>query len=189
MKDLAVSKNKIKTVSLEYCKATLANNQPGKEYMEEIVAKQKDVENKLSENVEELHVTKETFDFIISKFKKSNKRNYDFLVKSGKGFKEAVFKFCQVMIKEEAYPENYHETTLHMIYKAGTGRREKLQNNRFIHSKTWLPRTAEACLVEEGMKSALVEGSSMYQIGGQPGHRAEELIIVQKSIMAKHLGK
>ena len=29
----------------------------------------------------------------------------------------------------------------------------------------------------------------MYQIGGQPGHRAEELICVLKSIIAKYLGE
>ena len=75
-----------------------------------------------------------------------------------------------------------------MIYKGGKGRREKLENNRFIHSKSWFPRTAEACLVEEGMKQALLDGSSMYQIGGQPGHRAEELIFVLKSIIAKYVG-
>ena len=30
-----------------------------------------------------------------------------------------------------------------------------------------------------------MEGSSIYQIGGQPGHRAEELVFVLKSVIAK----
>ena len=30
-----------------------------------------------------------------------------------------------------------------------------------------------------------MEGSSIYQIGGQPGHRAEELIFVLKSVIAR----
>ena len=185
---LVVSKHRIKQVSLAYCKATLANNQPDKEFREEILSKLIKVQTKLSDNKEEFHINKETFDFIIKKFRRSNKKNYDFLVKSGKGFQAAVFKFCQVMFKEEDFPKQFSETTLHMIYKGGKGRREKLENNRFIHSKSWFPRTAEACLVEEGMKQALVDGSSMYQIGGHPGHRAEELIFVLKSIIAKYVG-
>jgi hypothetical protein len=31
-----------------------------------------------------------------------------------------------------------------------------------------------------------VEASSIYQIGGQPGHRADELLFVMKSIIAQH---
>jgi hypothetical protein len=72
-----------------------------------------------------------------------------------------------------------------MIYK-GKGRREVLPDNRFIHSKPWLPRTVEGCVVEQGLKGPLVEASSIYQIGGQPGHRAEELMYVMKSIIAKY---
>ena len=73
-----------------------------------------------------------------------------------------------------------------MILKGGKGRKEKLSDSRFIHSKNWFPRTAEACLVEEGMKRQLLEGSSIYQIGGQPGHRSEEHVFALKSIIAKY---
>ena len=38
----------------------------------------------------------------------------------------------------------------------------------------------------QGLKEPLVEGLSIYQIGGQPGHRAEELIISLKSIVARY---
>ena len=37
-----------------------------------------------------------------------------------------------------------------------------------------------------GPKGAATAGSSMYQIGGQPGHRAEELMFVLKSTIARH---
>ena len=72
-----------------------------------------------------------------------------------------------------------------MIFKGGKGRKEILSDNRFIHSKTWMPRLAEALVVEEGMKGPLVEKSTMYQIGGQPKHRAEELMFSMKSVVAK----
>ena len=72
-----------------------------------------------------------------------------------------------------------------MVFKGGNVRRDILSNNRFIHSKPWWPWTAEVLIVEEVLKGPLVEGSSIYQIGGQPGHRAEELVFVLKSVIAK----
>ena len=42
----------------------------------------------------------------------------------------------------------------------------------------------ESLVVEDGLKDALIEGSSIYQIGGQPGHRSEELLFVLKSVVA-----
>jgi hypothetical protein len=44
-------------------------------------------------------------------------------------------------------------------------------------------------VVEQGLKGPLVQGSSIYQIGGQPGHRAEELMFVMKSIIAQKRSK
>ena len=72
-----------------------------------------------------------------------------------------------------------------MIWK-GRGRTDNLSDNRFVHCKEWFPRVAEALVVEEGLKTALVEESSIYQIGGQPSHRSEELMFIQKSIIAKY---
>ena len=90
------------------------------------------------------------------------------------------------MFEEEKFPSSFQNTTLHMIHKGGKARREKLPSNRFIHSKSWFPRTAEALIVEEGMKQPLIDGSTIYQIGGQPGHRAEELVFCLKSIISKY---
>ena len=87
------------------------------------------------------------------------------------------------MFMEEKFPMNFSYTTLHMIFK-GKGRPDILSNNRFIHCKDWLPRAAEGLVVEDGLKEPLIAGSSMYQIGGQPGHRPEELVFVLKSIIA-----
>ena len=40
-------------------------------------------------------------------------------------------------------------------------------------------------VVEDGLKDPLIQGSSIYQIGGQPGHRSEELLFVLKSVVAR----
>ena len=71
-----------------------------------------------------------------------------------------------------------------MIYK-GKGRKEELTNNRFIHCKDWFARAAEGLVVTDGLKPCLLAGSSPYQIGGQPGHRTEEMIFVLKSVIGK----
>ena len=92
------------------------------------------------------------------------------------------------MFKEENFPLQFKDTVLHMIYK-GKGRRETLSNNRFIHCKNWFARCAEAMVVEEGLKDPLIDNSSIYQIGGQPGHRPEELVFVLKSIVARYLSQ
>ena len=77
-----------------------------------------------------------------------------------------------------------------MLYK-GKGKRENLNDNRFIHCKEWFPRAAEGLVVQDGLKRCLVDGSSIYQVGGQPGHRPEEMVFVLKSLVARQrqLGK
>jgi hypothetical protein len=60
-----------------------------------------------------------------------------------------------------------------------------LKDNRFIHSKLWWPRTVEGLTVIGGLKEPLVSKSSIYQIGGQPGHRSEELVFSVRSLIAK----
>jgi hypothetical protein len=179
-----VSKFDALQTTLNYCKETLSNNEAADNYKEGIELKGKVLNIKLSQTDGSFEINKETFDNVVSKFKKSGKRSYDFLVKASPKFQDAVYQFCQEMVKEEIFPKTFSETILHQIYK-GKGRREILPNNRFIHSKQWLPRVAEGCIVAQGLKGPILEGSSMYQIGGQPGHRPEELMFVVKSIIAK----
>ena len=90
------------------------------------------------------------------------------------------------MFEEEEFPVEFQNTTLHIIFKGGKGRKEILSDNRFIHCKDFWARTAEGLIVEDGLRGPLIENSSIYQIGGQPGHRPEELVFVMKSIIAKY---
>ena len=85
------------------------------------------------------------------------------------------------MISEEEFPDYFRDTILHMIWKQ-KGPAEILKNNRFIHMKPYLPRTCEALVVGQ-MKEDILKMSSIYQVGGQPGHSPEELIFVMKSLM------
>jgi hypothetical protein len=64
------------------------------------------------------------------------------------------------------------------------GPAEILKNSRFIQMKEgFWPSTCEA-LVTNKMKDTILESSSMYQVGGQPGHAPEEHIFTIKSLWA-----
>ena len=95
---------------------------------------------------------------------------------------------CQKMFYEECFPNSFKETTLQMIYK-GKGNKQQFSSNRFVHCKFWQPRLAEALLLEGGLKAPLIENSTRFQIGGQAGHRPEELLFSMKSVLARYLAK
>ena len=183
--EVAVSAKEIKRVSLEYCREVLTKNVAGKEFEEEIKLKEILHRERMEDGVGGGFVpSMETYKKVVKKFDKSKKRNYDFLIKTGDKFKQAVFMLCKRMLMDEEFPVVFDNTTLFQIYK-GKGKREILANNRYIHSKDWLPRLAEGMAVEE-MRNVILDGSSPYQIGGQPGHQPQEHIFTVKSILAKY---
>ena len=58
-----------------------------------------------------------------------------------------------------------------------------LKNNRFIHMKDhYLPRTVESLVVNK-MKDDILSKSTMYQIGGQPGHSIDEHLYSIRSLI------
>ena len=122
---LAVSKTEIKKVSLQYCMETLANNEPEERFEEEIARKKELVQDLLSLKGGKFEASKETFKKMVDKFKRSKKRNYDFLTKAGIEFQQAVFKFCQKMFSKEEFPKEIQDTTLHMIFMGGVGKKRE----------------------------------------------------------------
>ena len=158
---LAVSKNEIQRVTLNYCKNTLSNNEPERGFEDVMKAKKKYLDEKLTECDGDFDTDKETFDQLVKKFQRSRKPNYHFLVKASQSFMDTIFKFSKMMIKKEEFPECFQETTLHMIFKGGKGRKHILSDNRFVHSKFWFPRTVEGLVVVGGLKESLVGGSSI----------------------------
>ena len=86
------------------------------------------------------------------------------------------------MIDIEEFPTQFRKTLLNMIWKQ-KGPAEVLKNNRFIHLKEhYLPRTVEAMVVNK-MKDDILSKSTVYQVGGQPGHSTDEHIFAIKSLM------
>ena len=84
---LVVSSEEIKKVCLDHCVKTLQDNPVEKGFEEEIKLKEFLHELRMTEGLEEeSKVDKETFNAVLEKFKRNNKRNYDFIVKAGKKF-------------------------------------------------------------------------------------------------------
>ena len=71
----------------------------------------------LKETTGEFVVTKEAFEGVLNKFKKNNKRNYNFLVKGGDMFQHSMYLLVKRMI-EESFGRKFGETTLYNIYEA-----------------------------------------------------------------------
>ena len=113
-----------------------------------------------------------------------------FLLKGGTKYKEVMFNFCKSIIEEEKFPLSFRKTLLNMIWKSN-GPSEILKNNRFIHTKeSFVPRLCEA-LATNKMKQRILDKSSKFQVGGQPGHSPEEHIFSIKSVwlMLESMGK
>ena len=94
-----------------------------------------------------------------------------------------MYLLCKRIIDTEEIHKVFYMTTLHMLWKM-KGAANILGNNRFLHIKSWLPRTCEALIVDK-MKETILENSSKYQIGGQPGHSHREHVFAIISIILK----
>ena len=134
-------------------------------------------------------VSMKMFDKVVNKVDKSNKRNYDFFVKTGPKFKTAIYHLGRRMIRDKHFPGSFNKTVLHMVFKGGVGKRkEVLKSNRFLHCKSWLPSLIEGVVVEK-LKPTILRRSSMYQVGGESGHRPQELLFVMRSTEQKYLAQ
>ena len=100
-----VSSSDIKRTTLQYCVDNLKNNTVSKNV--EVIQKQKEVMHKLrmlEDNTNEFEIEKDEFDDVLKHFSKKDTKSYDFLLKAGESYKEAMFKLCRRMIKEEQLP-------------------------------------------------------------------------------------
>ena len=58
-------------------------------------------------------VEKSYYEKMIKSFEST--KSYDFLLKAGKRYKEAIFQLCKRMIEKEGFPESFRKTLLYMI--------------------------------------------------------------------------
>ena len=86
------------------------------------------------------------------------------------------------MWTQEKKPEQWRLTNIIQIYK-GRGPKNELSNHRNIHTKDQIPKMF-GNIVTNLAKPQRISSMSKFQIGTKPGHRAQEHLIVLKSIIA-----
>ena len=169
---------------MKYCVENLKNNIPEKD-VEDAVKKRKERQLKImnDRSGEGFEVSIEEFESVLAKFATKETKTYDFILKAGDKYKEAIFKLCKRIIEEEEIPESFHKTVLIMIWKR-KGSMETLKNNRFLHMKEVLARCVDSLVVRQ-MKDALISRLSIYQVGGLPGHSILEHLLTLKTVLAR----
>ena len=135
-KELVVSNDNIKKISLKHCMNTLKNRKPDKD-VEELVELVNKVHEKrmIEKDDEEMEIKEKDFDELMKRLTRKNKRSYDFLIRSGSGFKNNVFKLCQRLIKAEKLPTRFFETVLHQLWKKEVSTRKPSQPSFYSYER------------------------------------------------------
>ena len=179
---VVVSTEEIKRVNLEHCLNVLKNNEPKDDVKELLKYESKLHDLMMIDTTDgDTTITEEEFKTVVNKIKKKDKKSYYLLTRSGKDFQSSMYKFCRRMIKEECFPEDFCQTVLQQLWKK-KGSKENLNNHRYLHMKLWAPKLTEF-LVVSLMKDDIIAAGTKFQIGGIPGHRVEEHLIVVKSVI------
>ena len=181
------SPEEIKTTSLEYCVNLLNNRKIDPEFQKEI-----EFENlmhyfrmkKVLHDDDENELLRDDFDNRLKTIAAKSKDKYKFLLKSGEGFKNCIFRLFGQVWKEEAKPQQWRNTVIIQLYK-GKGEAFDFNNQRNIHTKEDTPKLFEGIVVDKS-KQKLVENCSKYQIGGIPGHRSKEHLFPVKSVISHY---
>ena len=185
--EIVVNTEEIKRISLEHCVKVLQNN-PTEPEAELYVKLESELHEVLmaDETDKDTNINKEDFDKVVQKFKQKKKPTYQFLTKAGDSYQESIYRLCSRMIRDEDFPKIFSETLLKQLWKR-KGRREVLDHHRFLHlRKDWKSRLTET-LVTGMMKEDIIQAGTKFQIGGIPGHRIEEHLIVLKSLIMRRI--
>ena len=67
------------------------------------------------EDNEGLEITNGDFGDVLKRFGGKKTKSYDFLLKSGRKYKESMFNLCKKMIDKEGFPLSFRKTMLYMI--------------------------------------------------------------------------
>ena len=131
----------------------------------------------------DVEVTNKDFEDIVKPSKEKPTKAYDFILKAWEKYRTTMYLLCKRIIYTDEIPKVFYMTNLHMLWKMKVAA-NILANNRFLHIKSWLPRTCAALIVNK-TKDTILEHSSKYQIGNQPGHSHREHVFAIISIILK----
>ena len=120
---------------------------------------------------------------VVEKIKLDNKNVYRDLTKSGWLFKNALLSFFNRCYRDEQIPKVWEETVLMKLYK-NKGKRTDLKMNRFIHLKSFLPKTFEK-LVMNKIGGRLDSRTPEFQIGGRKKSSTTEHLLTLMMYMKR----
>ena len=182
--EMIVTKEDIKKATLQYCVENLRPNEPDEEVKDMVENRKKEQLMKMNDkDGETFEVKPDDFQEVLEKFEKKDTTTYDYLIKAGERYKYAMYKYCKRIIDSEEIPESFKRTILYMLWKM-KGQPNVLKQNRFLHMKQVLVRTVDSLVVAK-MKEPLVSSSSIFQVGGLPGHSIMEHLLSFKTILAR----
>ena len=105
--------------------------------------------------------------------------------------KDALFSIFKLIWKTEKKPKSWRNTEIIQLFKGrGKGSMLDLNSYRNLHTKIDT-RKLFGDIVITAAKEKIIQGMTKFQIGGVPGHQAQEHIFTLKSIIAHYeeLGK
>ena len=130
----------IKKVSIDYCHELLTNREPKPLYEEDIELKKIVHLVRMEEEVDnDIEFSKEIFQKSIDMLKKKTGHKYDFILKSGESYRQALFQLFNVIWNKERKPDVWRNTVLLQLFK-GRGSFQDVQNYRNIHTKEEVPK-------------------------------------------------
>ena len=137
------SPDELKASSIKYCADLLQNKKIDPNYSEEI-----ELENLIhyfrmkDDSKKEEEFKQSDFDETLKKVAKKCGEKYKFLVKSGNGFKNCIFRFFNQIWKDEEKPQQWRKTIIIQLYK-GKGESFEFNNQLIIHTKEDIPKLFE----------------------------------------------
>ena len=177
----------IKTVSLQYCVDLLTKRNVYEEfkdnyYLQDMIHLVR-CEEDVVEEYPELNI--EEFEKRFEVLKSKCKDKYQFILKSGNGYKKCIFDLFSKIWRVEEKPEQWRNTVIVQLYK-GRGEESCFDNQRNIHTKEADPKFFEGIVVDLS-KPKLTKRCSKFQIGGIQGHRPQEHLFTLKSIIGLYM--
>ena len=108
---MMTSKKNIKKTFLDYCSKVLEKNIPEEGFEKEFELKNELHDLRMLKDTNDTEIindefTQDNFKDAFKKFKKKNKKAYNYIVKAGDTFKDGIFKFLERIHSEEITPDS-----------------------------------------------------------------------------------
>ena len=183
-KELEVSPQKIRDISLDYLVELLENDEADADVYDDVeLTKKIHVYRQMvgSHDESEEMINHDDMKEVFKKMEKKSKK-YAFILRAGNNFRGCISQlYCKIWSKEEK-PGQWRNTKVIQLFK-GKGKKEDLDMNRNIHMKDEYSKGFDQLIVNKSKKKMITK-CSKFQIGAIEGHRPQEHLFTLKSMMA-----